>query len=65
MEERAANREAVQLFYAKRAELRDVIIRAALDEGMTVSELAAEFGIPHDVIASQAALSRGETDPTP
>ena len=65
VEERAANREAVQTFYAKRAELRDVIIKAALDEGMTVSELAAVFGIPHDVIASQAAMSTGEIDPTP
>jgi hypothetical protein len=65
VEERAANREAVQTFYARRAELRDVIIKAALDEGMSVSDLAAEFGIPHDVIASQAAMSTGETDPTP
>jgi len=65
VEERAANREAVQTFYARRAELRDVIIQAALDEGMTVSDLAAAFGIPHDVIASQAALSRGDFDESP
>jgi hypothetical protein len=65
VEERAANRGAVQTYYAKRVELRDVIIKAALDEGMTVSELAAEFGIPHDVIASHAAMSTGDTEPTP
>jgi len=64
VEERAANREAVRSFYAKRAELRDTIIKAALDEGMTVSDLAATFGIPHDVIASQVAMSTGEIHPT-
>ena len=63
VEERAANREAVRSFYARRAESRDVIIKAALDEGMAVSELGASFGIPHDVIASHVTMSMDGIDP--
>ena len=62
MEERSANTAAVQSFYARRIDLRTAIIRAALDEGMSVSDLAAVFGIPHEVIASHVARTAAETD---
>lgn len=62
VEERSANTAAVQSFYARRIDLRTAIIRAALDEGMTVSDLAAVFGIPHEVIASHVARTAAEID---
>ena len=62
VEERSDNTTAVQSFYARRIDLRTAIIRAALDEGMTVSELAAVFGIPHEVIASHVARTAAEPD---
>ena len=62
MEERSANTAAVRSFYARRSDLRTAIMRAALDEGMSVSDLAAVFGIPHEVIASHVARTAAETD---
>ena len=62
VEERAANTEAVRTFYARRSDLRTAIVKAALDEGMSVTDLAAVFGIPHDVIASHVAKAASEAD---
>ena len=64
VEERSANTTAVRSFYARRSDLRTAIIRAALDEGMTVSDLAAVFGIPHEVIASHVARTAVEPEKT-
>ena len=63
IEERATNTEVVRSFYERRIDLRTATIKAALDEGMTVADLAAVFGIPHEVIASHVARSAVETDP--
>ena len=63
IEERAANSEAVRSFYERRIDLRTATIKAALDEGMTVTDLAAVFGIPYEVIASHVARSAVESDP--
>jgi len=63
VEERAANQGAVQVFYARRSGVRTAAIRAALAEGMTVSDLAAAFGIHHETIASHVAESAAGIDP--
>ena len=62
VEERTANTEAVRAFYARRTDVRTATIRAALDEGMSVTDLAAEWGIPHHVIASHVAKTASESD---
>ena len=62
VEERSANTEAVRTFYARRSDLRTAIVKAALDEGMSIADLGAIFGIPHDVIASHVAKTDSETD---
>jgi hypothetical protein len=58
-EERTANIEAVRIYYEHRHVLRKGTIRAALDEGMPIAELAALYAVPHEVIASCAAIGEG------
>lgn len=62
VEERQANTEAVRMFYARRTDVRTATIKAALDEGMSVTDLAAEWGISHHVIASHVAKTASESD---
>jgi len=62
VEERTANIEAVQKFYARRSDVRAAAIRAALDEGTNVSELAEAFGLPHETIVSHAVEAASEVD---
>ena len=63
VEERTANLEAVQKFYARRSDVRAAAIRAALDEGTNVSDLAEAFGFPHETIVSQVVEAASDVDP--
>ncbi len=47
---RAAAEVAVKELYEARHEVRQAVIRAALDEGMTVAEVASAFGIPAEQV---------------
>ena len=54
-EERSAAQDAVRAFYAGKNRLRVAITTAALEEGLSVAEIAEVFTIPHDVVASISA----------
>jgi len=47
---RAAAESAVKALYEARHEVRVAVIAAALDEGMTIAEIAASFGIPPEQV---------------
>ncbi len=59
-EERRAAEESMQHLYAVRREVRETVIAAAIEEGMTVPEIATAYGIPveraADYIAAAADL---------
>ena len=54
-EERALAQDAVRAFYAAKNRMRVAITTAALEEDLTVAEIAEVFTIPHDVVASISA----------
>jgi hypothetical protein len=49
--ESAANERATDLFHA-RQHLRRVVVGAAIDDGVSIEELASEFHVSIDLIAS-------------
>ena len=54
-EARASAQDAVRAFYAGKNRMRVAITTAALEEGLSVAEIAEVFTIPHDVVASISA----------
>jgi hypothetical protein len=56
--ERAANIETVRNYYERRHHLRRATVRAALDEGITIADLADLYAVPVELIASCAATAR-------
>src|SRR5665213_1392388 len=48
VDDRHQSEDAVRVFYARRSEVREAIVAAALDEGLTVAEVASAFGIHHE-----------------
>jgi hypothetical protein len=53
-EERAESDRLVRNFYAKRAAVRDGVMRAAMTEGMPINDIARAFNIHHEEVASRA-----------
>ncbi len=51
---RAAAEVAVTELYEARHEVRRAVIGAVLDEGMTVAEVTASFGIPPEQVVGYA-----------
>ena len=54
-EERTSAQDAVRAFYAGKSRMRVAITTAALEEGLSIAEIAEVFTIPHDVVASISA----------
>ena len=54
IEARAASEAAVQALYAARHRVREAVIGAALQEGMSITEVAAEYGVAPDVVVGFA-----------
>jgi len=54
-EARAGAQEAVRGFYSCKNRMRVAVTTAALEEQMSVAEIAEMFTIPHDVVASISA----------
>jgi DNA-directed RNA polymerase specialized sigma24 family protein len=52
---RASAQDAVRSFYAGKNRMRVAVTTAALEEGLSVAEIAEVFTIPHDVVASISA----------
>jgi len=57
-QDRVANIEAVRKYYERRHHLRRATVRAALDEGITVADLAELYDVSVGLIASCAATAR-------
>jgi len=55
IKERRAAEENMQHLYSVRREVRKTVIAAAIDEGMTVPEIATSYGIPVDRVADYIA----------
>jgi hypothetical protein len=61
-EERKAAEDSMQHLYSVRHQVREAVITAAVEEGMSVPEIAAAYGLPVDRAAAyvSALTDRGE-----
>jgi hypothetical protein len=63
VDDREQSEDAVRLFYARRSDVREAVVEAALDEGLTVAEVASAFGIHHEQVAAHVAKHAALIDP--